>query len=128
MSLREPLVGLFSKEFEEPSDLLCCAFGFRDTETKTYFALIGGPKTVEQLSELPHFVGKDRSTIQRVLNKLHKNSLVKRTRHFIERGGYYYEYEAISSEKVREELLSQLDEWYEATRSFLKQSWRQTPQ
>jgi predicted transcriptional regulator len=128
MSLREPLVGLFSKDFVEPDDLLCCAFGFRDAETKTYFSLMEGPKTVEQLGELPHFIGKDRSTIQRVLNKLRKNKLIERKKHFIERGGYYYEYHAISSEKVRKQLLAQLDRWYEATRSFLKQSWAQPPQ
>ncbi len=125
MSVREPLVGLFSKSFEKPSDLLCCAFGLRNSEIDTYFALMDSPKTVEQISEL---IGKDRSTIQRVLNRLHKKNLVERNMNFIDRGGYYYEYRAISSEKVRKEILAQLDEWYEATKSFLLQSWPQTPQ
>ncbi len=125
MSVREPLVGLFSKSFEKPSDLLCCAFGLRNSEIDTYFSLMDGPKTVEKISEI---IGKDRSTVQRVLNKLHKKNLVERTMHFIERGGYYYEYSAKSSDKVRNEILSQLDEWYEATKSFLLQSWPQTPQ
>nr|KXH75194.1 MAG: hypothetical protein AM325_04410 [Candidatus Thorarchaeota archaeon SMTZ1-45] len=84
-----------------------------------------GPKTVEQISEI---IGKDRSTVQRVLNKLLNKNLVERTTHFIDRGGYYYEYSAKSSEKVRKEILSQLDEWYEATKSFLLRSWPQTPQ
>ncbi len=125
MSVREPLVGLFSKSFEKPSDLLCCAFGLRNSEIDTYFSLIDGPKTVEQISE---FIGKDRSTVQRVLNKLHKKNLVDRTTHFIERGGYYYQYSAKSTEKIRKEILNQLDEWYEATKSFLLQSWPRTPQ
>ncbi|MHA3962409.1 MAG: helix-turn-helix domain-containing protein [Candidatus Thorarchaeota archaeon SMTZ1-45] len=125
MSVREPLVGLFSKSFEKPSDLLCCAFGLRNSEIDTYFSLMDGPKTVEQISEI---IGKDRSTVQRVLNKLLNKNLVERTTHFIDRGGYYYEYSAKSSEKVRKEILSQLDEWYEATKSFLLRSWPQTPQ
>ena len=125
MSVREPLVGLFSKSFEKPSDLLCCAFGLRNSEIDTYFSLIDGPKTVEQISD---FIGKDRSTVQRVLNKLHKKNLVDRTTHFIDRGGYYYQYSAKSTEKIRKEILNQLDEWYEATKSFLLQSWPRAPQ
>ena len=124
MSVREPLVGLFSKSFDKPSDLLCCAFGLRSSEIDTYFSLISGPKTVEQITDI---IGKDRSTVQRVLNKLHKKNLVERVTHYIERGGYYYEYSAKSTEDVREEILAQLDEWYEATKSFLLQSWPRTP-
>ena len=123
MSVREPLVGLFTKSFEKPSDLLCCAFGLRNSEIDTYFSLISGPKTVEEISEL---IGKDRSTVQRVLNRLHKKNLVERVAHFIDRGGYYYEYSAKSTDDVREEILTQLDEWYEATKSFLLQSWPRT--
>ncbi len=118
------MVGLFTKSFEKPSDLLCCAFGLRNSEIDTYFSLISGPKTVEEISEL---IGKDRSTVQRVLNKLHKKNLVERVAHFIDRGGYYYEYRAKSTDDVREEILTQLDEWYEATKSFLLQSWPRTP-
>ena len=125
MSIKGPMVGLFSKSFEKPSDLLCCAFGLRDSEIDTYFTLIDGPKTVEQISEL---IGKDRSTVQRVLIKLHKKNLVERSTQLIDRGGYYYEYSAKSTDKVRREILAQLDEWYEATKNFLLQSWPQTPQ
>jgi predicted transcriptional regulator len=125
MSIKGPMVGLFSKSFEKPSDLLCCAFGLRDSEIDTYFTLIDGPKTVEQISEL---IGKDRSTVQRVLNKLHKKNLVERSTQLIDRGGYYYEYSAISTDKVRREILAQLDDWYEATKNFLLQSWPQTPE
>jgi predicted transcriptional regulator len=125
MSIKEPMVGLFSKNIERPSDLLCCAFGLRNSEIDTYFSLINGPKTVEQISET---IGKDRSTVQRVLNKLHKKNLVERSTQLIDRGGYYYEYHAKSTEKVRHEILTQLDEWYEATKNFLLQSWPQTPQ
>ena len=125
MSVREPLVGLFSKSFEKPSDFLCCAFGLRNSEIDTYFSLISGPKTVEQITDL---IGKDRSTVQRVLNKLHKKNLVERNTHLIERGGYYYEYSAKSTDDVRKEILTQLENWYQATIRFLKQSWPQTPQ
>ncbi len=125
MKARESMVGLFSKSFDKKEDLLCCAFGLRDSEITIYLYLIDSPKTVEEIAVV---VEKDRSTVQRVLNRLHKKDLVERRTQSIERGGYYYEYIAKSTEKVREEILTQLDEWYEETRKFLLQSWPQTHQ
>jgi predicted transcriptional regulator len=124
MNARNPLVGLFQKSFEKPSDLLCCAFGLKNSELDVYFSLIAGLKKVEDIAER---IGKDRSTVQRVLNKLHTKGLVKRDSRRIERGGYFYEYTAQSTEFVREQILIQLEEWYLATRNFLLESWSQTP-
>ena len=125
MSARNPMVGLFNKSFDKPSDLLCCAFGLRNSELDVYFSLISGPKTVEQIAER---IGKDRSTVQRVLNKLHSKGLAKRDTHKIQRGGYFYEYSAEETEIVRDQILLQLEEWYRATKSFLIESWSQTAQ
>ena len=125
MSARNPMVGLFNKSFNKPSDLLCCAFGLRNSELDVYFDLISGPKTVEQIAER---VKRDRSTVQRVLNKLHSKGLVMRNTHKIQRGGYYYEYSAEETEVVRDQILAQLEEWYTATKSFLIESWSQTTQ
>ncbi|TFG31663.1 MarR family transcriptional regulator [Candidatus Thorarchaeota archaeon] len=125
MNARNPMVGLFNKEFNKPSDLLCCAYGLRNSELDVYFSLISGPKTVEQIAER---IGKDRSTVQRVLNKLHSKGLVNRDTHTIDRGGYFYEYSAEKSETVRDQILGQLEEWYQATKSFLIESWSQTAQ
>lgn len=129
MNARNPMVGLFSKSFRKPSDLLCCAFGLRDTELDVYFSLIAGLKTVEEITEK---IGKerpegiDRSTVQRVLNRLHSKGLALRETQTLQRGGYYYEYRAESSEIVRNQILEQLEEWYHATRKFLLESWAKT--
>ncbi len=125
MSARNPMVGLFNKSFNKPSDLLCCAFGLRNSELHVYFELISGPKTVEQIAEQ---IEKDRSTVQRVLNKLHSKGLVMRNTHKIQRGGYYYEYSAEDTEVVRNQILTQLEEWYTATKRFLIESWSATAQ
>lgn len=125
MGARNPMVGLFNKSFNKPSDLLCCAFGLRNSELDVYFDLISGPKTVEQIAER---IKRDRSTVQRVLNKLHSKGLVIRNTHKIQRGGYYYEYSAEETEVVRNQILAQLEEWYTATKSFLIESWSQTTQ
>lgn len=125
MSARNPMVGLFNKSFNKPSDLLCCAFGLRNSELDVYFSLISGPKSVEQIAER---IKKDRSTVQRVLNKLHSKGLARRDTHKIQRGGYYYEYSAEETEVVRDQILTQLEDWYKATKSFLIESWSQTTQ
>ena len=125
MSARNPMVGLFNKSFDKPSDLLCCAFGLRNSELDVYFSLISGPKSVEQIAER---IKKDRSTVQRVLNKLHSKGLARRDTHKIQRGGYYYEYSAEETEVVRDQILTQLEDWYKATKSFLIESWSQTTQ
>jgi predicted transcriptional regulator len=125
MSASNPMVGLFNKSFNKPSDLLCCAFGLRNSELDVYFSLMSGPKSVEQIAER---IGKDRSTVQRVLNKLHSKGLAKRDTRNIQRGGYYYEYSAEDSDIIRDQILQQLEEWYKATKSFLIESWTPTPQ
>ncbi len=129
------MVGLFNRSFNKPSDLLCCAFGLRNSELDVYFELISGPKTVEQITKRIKrerkdgtLVALDRSTVQRVLNKLHSKGLVMRNTHKIQRGGYYYEYSAEDTEVVRNQILTQLEEWYTATKSFLIESWSQTVQ
>jgi predicted transcriptional regulator len=125
MSARESIFDLFSKSFDKKEDLLCCAFGLRDSEIAVYLYLVEGPKTVEEIAVV---VEKDRSTIQRILNRLHKKDLVERRTQSIERGGYYYEYIAKSTDRVRNEILAQLDDWYDETRKFLLESWPKTPQ
>jgi predicted transcriptional regulator len=124
MSTRDSLANLFSKGFENPSDLLCCAFGLRSTEIDTYFALISGPKTVKEIASR---IGRDRSTVQRVLPKLKKKGLIESEERTFDRGGYYLVYRAISTEEVREEILAKLEHWYEETRRFLLDPWPEPP-
>jgi predicted transcriptional regulator len=86
MTTREPLVGLFTKNLEKPSDLLCCAFGLRSSEIDVYFSLLGGTRTVEDLERK---IDRDRSTVQRILQKLDRKGLIEREKKRIERGGYF---------------------------------------
>ncbi|MFW9967666.1 MAG: helix-turn-helix domain-containing protein [Candidatus Thorarchaeota archaeon] len=120
MSSNAILADLFSKSFEKPSDLLCCAFGLRNTEIDVYFSLISGPKTVKEIATR---IDRDRSTVQRVLASLKDKGLVEMDEQTFERGGYYYVYRAISTETVRGEILARLDRWYNETRRFLLEPW-----
>ena len=120
MTTREALIGLFDKGFDKPSDLLCCAFGLRSTEIDAFFSLFSGPKTVREIASQ---VNRERSTVQRVLKRLHKKGLVEQEEQTFDRGGYYYVYRAVSTKEVRDQILSQLERWYRETRRFLLESW-----
>ncbi len=124
MTAREALIGLFDKGFDKPSDLLCCAFGLRNTEIDAFFSLLSGPKTVREISTQ---VNRERSTVQRVLKRLHKKGLVEQEGRTFDRGGYYYVYRAVSTKDVRDQILSQLERWYNETRRFLLESWPEKP-
>ena len=125
MTARNPMVGLFTKNFERPSDMLCCAFGLKNSEIDAYFSLIRAPKTVENIAA---DINRDRSTVQRVLKKLHEKGLVIRETCHIDRGGYYFTYKAVSTKEVRNQIMTQLDEWYQTTRKFLLSSWSDSPE
>jgi predicted transcriptional regulator len=125
MTAQNNIMGLFTRGFDDCSDLMCCAFGLRDTESRTYFELLfSGSMTVEQVAAA---IGRERSVVQRALKRLHKKGLAKRAKaqaqHHLEQGGYLYEYSAVSDEVVKEKILEQLDSWYHDTRSFLLERW-----
>ncbi len=120
MSDTTKIRGLFERSFNRPSELLCCAFGLKSTEIDAYFTLLSGEKTVEEVSEQ---IGRDRTTVQRVLTSLYKKGLAERETRYFPRGGHYFVYRAVSPERVRAEVLRQLDQFYQATKKFLSDSW-----
>lgn len=125
MTARSQIESLFSQSFEKPSDLLCCAFGLKNSEIDTYFSLLSGPKTVEEIRSI---VGCDRSTVQRALMKLRNKGLVERETRHIKRGGYYYVYRALSANEVRRMILELLEKWYRETKKLLLDSWPEQPE
>lgn len=125
MTTRSHIENLFSQTFEKPSDLLCCAFGLKNSEIDTYFSLLSGPKTVEEIRSA---VGCDRSTVQRALMKLREKGLVDRETRHIKRGGYYYVYRALSAEDVRRIILDLLEKWYRETKKLLLATWPEQPE
>ncbi len=119
-TVRNPIEGLFTRTFDKPSDFLCCAFGLRSSEIDTYFALLSEPKSVKDIAK---DINKDRSTVQRVLSRLLEKGLVVMETKYFDRGGFYHEYQAVSTEDVKQDILDQLDEWYSKTKRFLLKSW-----
>lgn len=79
-------------------DVMHCLLGLSRDEIKAYFAILEKPMTVEEIAET---LGKSKPTAYRIAIKLTNMGLLIRKPHIIERGGYYYKYEAVEPEKVR---------------------------
>lgn len=82
-------------------DVMRCLLGLSRDEVKTYFMLLSNPMTVDEIAET---LGKSKPTAYRIAVKLTKIGLLVRRPHIIERGGYYYKYEAVEPEMVKRGL------------------------
>ena len=87
---------LFDKVTVE--DAMRCLLGLGRDEVKVYFMLLRRPMTVEEIAEL---LGKSKPTAYRIAVKLTNMGLLIRRPCIIERGGYYYKYEAVEPERVK---------------------------
>ena len=87
-------------------DIFSCILSIRPLEIQTYQEVLIGASTVPEISER---IQRTNSTVQRILNQLMTYGLI--TRFSKSRGdtGYYYTYQALPPEKVREVLLDKLD-------------------
>ncbi len=79
-------------------DVMQCLLGLSRDEIKAYFAILEKPMTVEEIAET---LGKSKPTAYRIAIKLTNMGLLIRKPHIIERGGYYYKYEAVEPEKIK---------------------------
>lgn len=120
MTAKNKMKGLLVNSITEPCGLLCCAFGVKTSAAKVYLELRDEPMTVEEIADK---VEKERSVVQRYLQELVDNNLALRDTVSLDRGGYYYAYRRNSSGEVRDEILSQLDQWYSETRKYLLETW-----
>lgn len=82
-------------------DVMRCLLGLSRDEVRTYFILLNSSMTVDEIAEL---LGKSKPTAYRIAVKLTKMGLLVRKPHIIDRGGYYYKYEAVEPEIVKRGL------------------------
>jgi len=92
------------------SDVCKCLFKIGEHEFGLYRMLVTKPCRVEELAEK---LGKDRSTVQRCLNKLLSCGMIKREQVVIkEGGGRYYIYRNVPPDELIPWLNACLEEWY----------------
>ena len=83
--------------------ILRCSFGISDTEYQV-FKLLANRRREMSLAEIGQHIPKDRSTLQRAANGLHKKGLAKRFQKNLENGGYVFSYQSMPKELVKERV------------------------
>lgn len=92
-------------------DVAKCILGLKNLDILAYKILCEyGPMTAEKLGNI---LNRERSTAYRSLQNLISVGLVYRETKLIENGGYFYEYVAVSPNKFKQKLKTQLEEWYQ---------------
>lgn len=101
----------------ELRDLARCALGLQEVELSAYLTLLkGGPMTVKDLAEK---TGRSRPTAQRILGSLVSKGLAHRRERIIDRGGYFFLYEAIPAERAKKLIRDIIEEWYQRMENAL---------
>ena len=103
-------------------NILECVLSLNRQEVKSYNTLVKrGPMRVEELSEV---LGRHRSTASRCLARLETCGICRKRKVKMDRGGYYYVYEALPKDEVKQILRACANRWYEdkkkAIDSFLE--------
>jgi predicted transcriptional regulator len=93
-----------------PQELMKCALGIKRTEIQAYCVLVNkGPITIQEATE---YLGKSRSTAQRLLQNIVEKGLATREEELIGLGGYKFVYKPISPERLKSSISKNLDSWY----------------
>ncbi|MCS7121889.1 MAG: ArsR family transcriptional regulator [Archaeoglobaceae archaeon] len=99
--------------------MLKCAFDISCTDMEVYIELLKrGQSIVEELAEA---LKKDNSTIYKSLQTLLDKGLVKRDYKILRTGGYRYVYRPIEFEKLKQEIIKNLQSLIEEVTNFLKE-------
>ena len=73
------------------------------------------------MNELSAIVNKDRTTVQRSLNRLVRTGLCEKKKLFLNGGGYYYVYTSKNPDDIRILLENCINEWYKAIKDMINQ-------
>lgn len=91
-----------------PEEVLAALYELTETESRAYFALIRKPMSVQ---ELCNRFRKDRTTAQRVLQKLVHKGLAHRVVEKKGTGGINYVYKPISLTELKINMEHTVDSW-----------------
>ncbi len=101
-------------------DMFSCVLNIRPLEIQAYIRVLMGSNTVQQISEQ---IQRTKSTVQRLLNQLMGCGLVKRESISREETGYYYIYEALPPEDVRNLLTERFESMFQKMQKHMSIDW-----
>ena len=88
--------------------ILRCSFGVSKTEIDIIMMLIREGKQLDTLAIMKK-IGKDKTTIQRAMKSLSEKELVHRKQINLDKGGYVYNYHAVSKKHIKERIYESFD-------------------
>lgn len=102
----------------ECSDVFKCLFNIGRNEIEIYKKMIEKEYRADELGKI---LGKDRSTVQRILQRLVECRIVRRRRKIIkEGGGYYYVYKSIPPDELKKWIEKCIERWYGDMKEAIK--------
>ncbi|MFB6115664.1 MAG: helix-turn-helix domain-containing protein [Candidatus Nanohalobium sp.] len=104
------IADIIEKEDIECEDLLECITGSGELDKEIYFKVL--EKGAMDLDEMAEQVDRERSTIYRAVQRLEENGFLNKEKVGREGGGYRHIYEPVDPDKVADEMLNRLNEWY----------------
>ena len=98
----------------EPSreEVLRTVFELGGHDVRTYDAVVAVPGSTTR--ELADHLDRDRSNVNRSLNRLREAGLVTRDRRLLDAGGHVYQYSAVSDEAADDIVARAVDRWRSA--------------
>lgn len=91
-------------------DLIECITGSGKLDKEVYFTIMeNGSMGLDEIAEA---VDRERSTAYRAVQRLEENGFLNKTKEGKEGGGYRHIYEPVDPDKVADQMLNRLNEWY----------------
>jgi predicted transcriptional regulator len=91
-------------------DLIECITGSGKLDKEIYFAIMENGRM--DLDEIAEEVDRERSTAYRAAQRLEENGFLDKRKEGKQGGGYRHIYEPVDPDKVADEMLNRLNEWY----------------
>lgn len=104
----------------EPSreEVFQTVFGLGPQAVRTYDAVVAGPGSTTR--ELAAVLDRDRSNVNRSLNRLRETGLATRERRILDDGGHVYQYYAGADVSPDGRIVEAVDEWCSAALDAVK--------
>jgi predicted transcriptional regulator len=91
-------------------DLIECITGSGKLDKEVYFTIMeNGSMGLDEIAEA---VDRERSTAYRAVQRLEENGFLNKNKEGKKGGGYQHIYEPVDPDKVADQMLNNLNEWY----------------
>lgn len=106
--MREPIIKQLQEE-KQCEHMLGCLYNLSEADIKCYKHILNESKIENKT--LSNMLDKDKSTINRSLNRLVEAGLVDKTVESYKQGGYKHVYTAVNPQQVAEDMRVIMAEW-----------------